>query len=234
MRLVSGLAAGVRRRPVRAGDDARHGAAADREPAGHDERIHLPDASERSEDDARHVQHLRHDARGGRSDGDGRLRADALDRAARGEGRAEDEVPHRGPSSPDRRTRHRIRRGPRSPLPLLHRQPRHDAVLPRASDARQGRLVHARTRPSGRGPVHAVQRLHAGRRRTAADRDAAHDRGLRRRHRRVVAQPEARHRADESRQRRQRGAAGSNPASSSPAKKPTCRFISRTRSQASR
>ena len=43
-----------------------------------------------------------------------------------------------------------VRRGPRSPLPLLHRQPRHDAVLPRASDAREGRLVHARTRPSGR------------------------------------------------------------------------------------
>ena len=42
--------------------------------------------------DAGHVQHLRHDARGRRSDGDGGLRAARGHRAARAEGRTEDEV----------------------------------------------------------------------------------------------------------------------------------------------
>ena len=43
------------------------------------------------------------------------------------------------------------------------------------------------------GPLRAVQRLHADRRRPAADRDADRHRRLRRRHRLVVAQPDARH-----------------------------------------
>ena len=144
----------------------------DREPAGNHQRIHLPDASERSEGDAGHLQHLRHDARAGRSDGDRGLLAARHHRTARGQGRTEDQVPHRHPPSADRRAGHAVCRSPRQALSFLHRQPRHDAVLPRASGAREGRLVHDRARDPGAGPVHVVQRLHAGRRRTADDRAA--------------------------------------------------------------
>ena len=52
------------------------------------------------------------------------------------------------------------------------------------------------------GPVHAVQRLHAGRRRPADDREPARHRRLRRRHRLVVAEPQAGYVVREDRERR--------------------------------
>ena len=136
---------------VRAGDDARHGAAADQGPAGDDQRIHLPDASERSEGDARHVQHLRHDARAGRSDGDRRLRADASPtepRAVKAGQKTKFRIAVRHPAHRRARSREFAEVHDQA-VPLLHRQPRHDAVLPRASGAREGRLVHDRARDPG-------------------------------------------------------------------------------------
>ena len=122
--------------------------------------------------DARHLQHLRHDARAGRSDGDRRLplRVTTEPRAVKAGQKTQ--VPHRDPHPLTGEPVTQFARSPRQALPSLHRQPRHDAVLSRAPGAREGRLVHDRARhPDGRA-LHAVQRLHAGRRRTADDRDA--------------------------------------------------------------